>query len=543
MPGRFTISEQLDQMPFLRMLIPLIFGVVVADYITAPAGFLLALMGGLIAAYLLFRGDRLRQSLLTLLIFILGISCARVLTPRETMPRNERLVISGRIDDNVTTSGRWHRTTAQVIAYRPDDSTAVWQSCDEMVSLYVDTAYTIAIGERFSAVAYINPLDTVGGTTGYARTMRSRGLLGRAYVIDGHLLAHEPIPPDTPWGWLIRASKKVQHAIVCRLAEFDMDERELGIAMALLAGDRSLIDPELREDYSKAGVSHLLAISGLHLGILFALLNYLLAPLLFARRGRAIRTVLVILCLWGYAFISGLSASVLRAAFMLSILQLSMMTVWNYNSYNALFASAFVLILIRPTFIYDLSFQMSYLALLGILFFYPRFSRWTGVTKAGSWFRRRRDQARGPAYYVWVFVANLFIFMTGAILIGLSAQITVAPLVGWAFGRMPLVSLLANPFIMLVVTWLMVAGFCYLMLANVPGLGWLAGVIMKWLLERQNRWIEWIATLPGASIEKVSFSLPALFGIYAAMLLVMTGIKYFEQRKHAKPLPDVPAFS
>jgi competence protein ComEC len=332
----------------------------------------------------------------------------------------------------------------------------------------------------------------------------------------------------------------VQRAITERLAAYPMDERELGIAMALLSGDRALIDPELREDYSKAGVSHILAISGLHLSILFALLNYTLAPLLLARRGRIVRTALVILCLWGYAFISGLSASVLRAAFMLSILQLSLMTVWSYNSYNALFASAFVLILIRPTFIYDPSFQMSYLALLGILFFYPRFSRWTGVSRAGRWLRRRRDRARGVRHYLWMFAANLFIFTTGAILLGLSAQITVTPLVGWAFGRMPLLSLLANPMIMLVITWLMVAGFCYLILAHVPGLGWLAGAVMSWLLERQNRWVEWIAGWPGASVERVSMPLPVLFLIYASILLAMTGIKYLEQHDRFQPRADDP---
>lgn len=180
---------------------------------------------------------------------------------------------------------------------------------------------------------------------------------------------------------------------------------------------------------------------------------------------------------------------------------------------------------------------MSYLALLGILFFYPRFNRWTGVQRTTIRLRRWRKKARGIRYFPAAFLCNLFVFMTGAILIGLSAQIMVAPLVGWAFGRIPLISLLLNPFIMLVITWLMVAGFSYLILATVPGLGWLAGVIMKWLLERQNRWVELIAGLPGASIERVHYALPVLFALYCGMGLVMAAIKYIEERQQ-QPEPS-----
>ena len=544
MANHFTIPEQLERMPFLRMLIPLIAGILLADYLVVPTGVLLAGLVVLILCYFIFRGERLRQVLLVLMILMTGISVSEVLTPRETMPRNERMVISGVIGDNINTYGRWHRTSAQVTSFRSyDDSTARWQSCDEKILLYIDTVYSVSLGDRICAVAYINPLDTVKGTSGYARTMRSRGVLGKAFVIDGRLISCEETSAGNFWEFLMKLSKRAQAAITGRLAKFDMDDRELGVAMALLAGDRTLLDPELKEDYSKAGTSHILAISGLHLGIIFLLLNYLFTPLLLFRRGRAVRTVLVILALWTYAFISGMSASVLRAAFMLTVMQFSLFTVWNHNSYNALFGSAFILLLIRPTFLYDISFQMSYLALLGILFFYPRFNRWTRVDRATVWFRRWRNRTKGVLRLPVAFVCNLFVFMTGAILIGLSAQITVIPLVGWAFGRLPLLSILANPLIMLVITWLMVAGFAYLILAGVPGLGWLAGVILKWLLERQNSWVEWIAKWPGASIENVSYSTPVLFLIYFFLLLLMTGIKYLEERKHQPEPADVQPFA
>ncbi|MCD8185980.1 MAG: hypothetical protein LUD68_05865 [Rikenellaceae bacterium] len=125
MQNHFTISEQLERIPFLRMIIPLIAGIVLADYLSLSSGLLLGLLILLIITYFLFRTDRLRQVLLIAMIFLTGLSAAKVLTPRETMPRNERLMLSGVIEDNINTYGRWHRITALVTAFREDrDSSA-----------------------------------------------------------------------------------------------------------------------------------------------------------------------------------------------------------------------------------------------------------------------------------------------------------------------------------------------------------------------------------------------------------------------------------
>lgn len=538
-----TIAGQLEKIPFLRMLIPLIIGIITADHLVVHSGILLGILISLILFYFLFKGQRVRQTILAFTLLFMGLSVAKVLIPQEKMPRDEKLIISGIVEENISTHERWQRTTARITAFRTDNSEAQWHACNEKIFLYVDTAQRIGLGDDICAVAYINPLDSLGGTSGYARTMRSRGVLGKAYVIDGRMISCVPSQPENLWDHLLLASKKAQGGIIERLRSSGMEVRELGIAMALLAGDRTLIDPELREDYSKAGVSHILAVSGLHLGIIFLLLNYLLSLLSLVRHGRTARACIIVFSLWTYAFISGLSPSVMRAAFMLTIMQLSLFTVRSYNSYNALFASAFILLLIRPMFLYDISFQMSYISLFSILFFYPRLNRWTGVGKTGVWLKQVRNRTKGILYFPMAFLTNLFIFMTGAILIGLSAQIGVMPLVGWAFGRLPLLSILANPFIMLVITWLMVAGFAFLALMNVPFLGWLANVIMTWLIERQNRWIENIAAMPGASIERVSYSTPVLFLIYAFLLLAVTVIKYLEERKHYPEPDDVQPFA
>lgn len=130
MKTRLTLSERLEQMPFLRMLIPLIIGVVAADYLSVPTHLLIGALTLSLGAVLVFRGERLRLTLMTVMIFLMGLTAAKVLNPYEEMPRDERLVLTGEITDNVTTRGRWHRTTARITAFRSyDDSTAAWQSC------------------------------------------------------------------------------------------------------------------------------------------------------------------------------------------------------------------------------------------------------------------------------------------------------------------------------------------------------------------------------------------------------------------------------
>lgn len=538
MNRRFTLTENIERIPFLRLFIPLVAGVVVAPYVTASVSALLGMLGLLLAALIFLGGDRVRQVLIAVMILVLGVTATKELSPSEQMPRGERLVLLCDVADHTSVRGRWQQTTARVTAFRSyDDSVVRWYPCDETILLNVDTSCRVSLGDRIGAVAYVSPLDTLGGTSSYARTMRSRGIMGRAYVIAGRLVSVESRSAFTAWERIIHASKQTQQAMNERLSRIGMDEPELAVAQALMTGDKHLLDKKLRDNYSKAGVSHVLAISGLHLGIIFLILNYVLMPMVFVRHGRFLRSVLIILILWAYAFVSGLSASVLRSAFMLSVVQLSLMTVWRYNSYNALFSSAFVLVLINPGFIYDISFQMSYLALFSILFFYSRFSRWFGIRRVETILHRRQERAKGISRYGFVLARGLFTFVSGTIVVGLSAQIGVAPLVGYVFGRIPLLNLLINPVIMVVITLIMAFGFLYLLLAVFP-FALCVGRGLDVLLTFQNRVVEWTSSFRFASVEDVVFPSKVLYLTYILLLLLMVWIKYLEQRHEQRIILD-----
>ena len=156
------------------------------------------------------------------------------------------------------------------------------------------------------------------------------------------------------------------------LSENGLSAKQLSVCSALLLGDKSTMDYELRQTFVKACVMHVLAVSGLHVGILYLLLSRLLNVLNRSIVLKVFKTLVIISVLWLYAFITSLSPSVMRAATMFSFFAIGNFLGRTTNIYNTLAASAFLLLIIHPLMIYKIGFQLSYLAVLGIVSIYPK---------------------------------------------------------------------------------------------------------------------------------------------------------------------------
>ncbi|MFM7667453.1 MAG: ComEC/Rec2 family competence protein [Bacteroidota bacterium] len=146
---------------------------------------------------------------------------------------------------------------------------------------------------------------------------------------------------------------------------------DLAIAQALILGDKSLLDTETKNAFTNTGAMHILAVSGMHVGLILYLFLAIFGffPRLLSKKQA---TIAIVIFLWIYAFITGLSASVLRAVLMFTVLALSQISSKQHDSINTLFFSAFVLLLINPLYVLDIGFQLSYLAMIGIFLFYPK---------------------------------------------------------------------------------------------------------------------------------------------------------------------------
>ena len=159
------------------------------------------------------------------------------------------------------------------------------------------------------------------------------------------------------------------------LRRYHFTEDELAVMNALLLGQRQEISKELSDNYSKAGAIHILAVSGLHVGIILLILSFVLKPLERVNKGILIKLVLVILFLWFFALLAGLSASVIRAVTMFSAIAIGQF----FNKRNAiehsLIFSMFIILLWNPLFLFDVGFQLSYTAVFGIIWVQPVLSQ------------------------------------------------------------------------------------------------------------------------------------------------------------------------
>ena len=146
-----------------------------------------------------------------------------------------------------------------------------------------------------------------------------------------------------------------------------LQDENLSVAKALILGEKSGLDRETMKAYSDSGTMHVLAVSGLHVGIVMLLLSFFLKPIKNIPNGRLIYVTVIVVLIWLYALLTGLSPSVLRATFMFTFVILGKEMERDTSVYQSIMVSAFLLILMDPLVLFDVGFQLSYLAVIGIV--------------------------------------------------------------------------------------------------------------------------------------------------------------------------------
>ncbi len=273
-------------------------------------------------------------------------------------------------------------------------------------------------------------------------------------------------------------------------AHLDPRTEEYGVAAALLLGLRTELDEDLLGAYSVSGTMHILAVSGMHVMLLFLVLDWLLTRFKVKKRGNWSYMVFALLLLWSYAMLTGLSASVLRAAAMLSVVVVADTFGKRKNVYNSLSVSAFGLLLYCPYLLLDVGFQLSYLAVLGIVFIHRQL------------------------YSLYDFEGYLSDLLWQVFCVSLAAQIMTMPISLYYFDQFPTYFLLAN---MLIVPWnafMMYSGLLLLLFHWVPYLSWLLAMATKWQIWLMNRIVLWIDSLYLSSFEHIHLDLWEVLTFY-----------------------------
>lgn len=164
---------------------------------------------------------------------------------------------------------------------------------------------------------------------------------------------------------------RLRRALMDRMDRVFKDSKAVQIAKALLLGQKKTLDKELSDAYATAGAMHVLAVSGLHVGIIYGFFFLWIKPYRLGIRKRVLYLSTIILLIWAYALLTGMSPSVMRAATMFSLMALAQMKARNPSIFNAIALSALILLVFDPMLIYAVGFQLSYVALLGILLIQP----------------------------------------------------------------------------------------------------------------------------------------------------------------------------
>jgi competence protein ComEC len=289
--------------------------------------------------------------------------------------------------------------------------------------------------------------------------------------------------------------------------------REFAVGSALLLGYRDAVDEEVRNAYVQTGSMHILAVSGMHILLIFNGLQWIFKIYKSGnRRFRWTKAILSLLLIWLFALITGLSASVLRAAVMATFLAVGQTIKRRGNIYNILAASAFMLLIWNPMFLFDVGFQLSYFAVIGIVHFYPKIQKMViSKNKIINW--------------TW-----------DALAIGFAAQLVVTPLSLYYFHQFPTYFWLSGLLAVPVSSGALYVGIALFFLDWVPYLSYFLGKILFGCIFIMNEIIFSIQRFPLAIVDKLSFSLISIFLFYPALIHIAFTIQSRKLRGFLGPL-------
>lgn len=290
--------------------------------------------------------------------------------------------------------------------------------------------------------------------------------------------------------------------IIKKLRQQGFGPEELGVIQALLLGQRNDISTETYDYYKDAGAVHILALSGLHIGILLLVLQFLLRPLERLPQGKKISLIITVLLLWGFAFLAGLSASIVRACTMFSFVAYALYLNRPSNTFNILALSMFfILLFINPNLLFHVGFQMSYTAVLAIVWIYPLFQRF--------WYPKLK-----PVRYIWQLLS-----------VSVAAQLGVLPISLFYFHQFPGLFFISNLLIVPALGLILGAGILVIILSLVNQLHETLAWGYNEVISYMNAIVAWVAAQEDFIFKQISFDgvqLTLAFFILITMVQTLT---------------------
>jgi competence protein ComEC len=298
---------------------------------------------------------------------------------------------------------------------------------------------------------------------------------------------------------LVGISAKFRDQIQESLKKHNFKADELAVINALLLGQRQDISKELISDYSRAGAIHILAVSGLHVGVILLILSWIFKPLERLKKGKFIKTIVVVLFLWMFAFIAGLSASVVRAVTMFTFLAIGLSFQRKNIIEFSLISSMFFLLVLKPMFLFDVGFQLSYLAVFGIIWVQPRL------------------------YTIYKPRFKLIDKFWQLITVSFAAQIGILPLSLFYFHQFPSLFWLSNLIIIPFLGAILIGGIIIIFLSLLGFLPQILATLYGFVISSMNNFVGWISMQEQFLWKEISMSFLWMISLY---LLIVLGVRF-----------------
>jgi competence protein ComEC len=373
------------------------------------------------------------------------------------------------------------KTTGHVLLNIEKDST----------SLLFHTGDLVFLKNKFQDIkSSLNPHQF-----NYKHYLKKQGINQQVYITHQEILLLDESKVS-----LLRFIDAFRVKIQKSLRRYHFTDDELAVMNALLLGQRQEISKQLSDNYSKAGAIHILAVSGLHVGVILLILSFILKPLERVNNGKLIKLVLVILSLWFFAILAGLSASVIRAVTMFSAIALGQF----FNKRNAvehsLIFSMFIILLWKPLFLFDVGFQLSYTAVFGIIWIQP------------------------VLYQLWK--PNFFIVDKGwqLITVSVAAQLGVLPISLFYFHQFPALFFISNLIIIPFLGVILGLGLVVLVLSYESILPLFLEGFYGDVISILNKVVAFVARQESFLFSEISFSALKMIFSY---LLIISGFQLF----------------
>ncbi|MGG9971064.1 ComEC/Rec2 family competence protein [Ferruginibacter sp. SUN002] len=493
--------------PFLRLLLPFIAGILLEWYLQIPLTIICISIVCFTTAYLLFYflpiGVRFKlQSLQGLLLNLILINFGLFITWQKDIRHTNNWYGQNYHDSDYLVVCINEPIVEKTKSYKADGYIESMIRSDSVIKgkgkllLYFSKDSSVKqlhYGDKILISKNLQAIKNSGnpGAFNYERYAAFQQTFHNVFLKDKDWVKLK----ETKVNWFNQFIFSARDKILATLEKtVGANTNELGIAEALLIGYTNDLDKDLVQAYSNTGVVHIIAISGMHLGLIYVMLVWIFARTPLIKKSKITQVVLILSCLWLFSILTGGSASVLRSAVMFSFITVGKTFFRQASIYNSLAASAFVMLCYNPYYLWDVGFQLSYLAVVGIIVF------------------------QKPIYNLF-YVKNKWIDKVWQLAaVSLAAQILTFPICIYYFHQFPNLFLITNIIAVPLSTIILFAEIGLVALAWVPFVGIYLGKAVAWLVWLMNKIILSVNDIPFAVWDRIPATVFTTWSLYIVVI-------------------------